>query len=87
MVYLPGQDVLLTYGPAPGKEAGPTLWAYRPGDNAWHRVAIALPAGIAPAVARGQNRALVYDPTHDLVLLVLGANDRSQSRIYALRFR
>jgi hypothetical protein len=87
MVYLPGQDVLLTYGPAPGKEAGAALWAYRPGENTWHRVALDPPAGVSPAVARGQNRALVYDPTRDLVLLVLGANDRSQSLVYALRFR
>ena len=87
IVYLPEQDVFLTYGPAPGKEPGAALWAYRPGENTWNRIAIMPPAGVAPAVARGQNRALVYDPTRDLVLLVLGANDRSQSLVYALRFR
>jgi len=87
MIYLPEQDVVLTYGPAPGKEASPALWAYRPQDNAWHRIAIDPPAGVTPAVARGQNRALVYDQARDLVLLVLGVNDRSQSQVFALRFR
>ncbi len=33
------------------------------------------------------NRALVYDPIRDLVFLVLGANDRSQSQVYTRRFR
>src|SRR4029077_18093460 len=87
MVYLPEQDVALTYGPAPGKEAAPALWAYRPGENTWQRIAIDPPAGVDPAVARGQNRALVYDPARDLVLLVLGVNDRSQTQVFALRFR
>jgi hypothetical protein len=87
MIYLPRQDVLLTYGPAPGNESGAALWTYWPNDNAWRRIAVDSPAGVAPTVARRQNRALVYDPARDLVLLVLGANDRSQSQVYALRFR
>lgn len=86
-VYLPEQDVVLTFGPAPGKEAGPALWAYIARDNAWQRVVIDAPPGIDPRLARGQNRALVYDPARDLVLAVLGANDRSQSLVYALRYR
>jgi hypothetical protein len=87
MVYLPGQDILLTYGPAPGKETGPALWVYRCQENTWQRVTMAMPPGAAPAVARGQNRALVYDPARDLVYLVLGAGDRAQSLVYALRFQ
>ena len=53
----------------------------------WEAASPVPPPGVAPAVARGQNRALVYDPARDLVLLVLGTNDRSQSRVYALRFQ
>ena len=34
----------------------------------------------------GQNRALVYDPARDLVLLVVTANDRAEARVYALRY-
>jgi hypothetical protein len=86
-VYLPDQDVLLTFGPAPGKESGPALWAYAGKDNAWRRIAIDAPPGIDPRIARGQNRALLYDTNRDLVLVVLGANDRSQSLVFALRYR
>lgn len=85
MVYLPKQDVVLTYGPAPGKEAGPALWAYRPVDNAWQRIAIAAPPDVSPSVARGQNRALVYDPERELVYLVVGSGNQAQTRVYALR--
>ena len=86
-VYLPGQDVLLTYGPAPGQERQPALWAYRGGENAWYRIALDPPPGIEPRAAAGQNRALVYDPSRDLVLLVVAANDRAEARVYALRYR
>jgi hypothetical protein len=86
-VYLPGQDVLLTYGPGPEKERLPALWAWRGEENAWHRIPIDPPPGIDPRLAGGQNRALVYDPARDLVLLVLGTHDRGDSRVYALRYR
>src|SRR5262249_7374600 len=58
-VYLPGQDVLLTYGPAPSGERGPALWAYRAAENSWHRISIDAPAGVEPRIAAHQNRALV----------------------------
>jgi hypothetical protein len=87
-VYLPGQDVLLTFGPAPERRTGPALWAYEPGANAWYRLSLAPPPGIDPRNAAGQNRALVYDPKRDLVLLVLGTGgDRGQASVYALRYR
>ena len=74
-VYIPGEDVFLTLGDA--------LWAYRPGVNRWERIDIAAPAG-----ASGQNRAMVYDPQRDLVLLLLGENgDDGTASVYALRFR
>ena len=57
MVYLPDADAALTYGPAPGKEPGAALWAYRCADNVWQRVSIDLPPGVAASVARSQNRA------------------------------
>jgi hypothetical protein len=87
MVYLPTHDVLLTYGPAPAKEAGPALWAYRCMDNTWQRISIESPPGVAASVARGQNRALVYDPARDLVYLVLGPGNQTKSLVYALRFQ
>lgn len=88
MVYLPDQDVVLTYGPAPEKRGGPALWAYQPGDNAWSRIEIEPPPGIAPSSAAGQNRALVYDAKRHLVLLVLGAGgDQGKTSIFALRYR
>jgi hypothetical protein len=78
--------VLLTFGPAPGQQAVPALWAYRPGENAWQRREMAPPPDIDPRTAAGQNRALVYDPKRDLILLVLGTGgDRGQAVVYALR--
>jgi hypothetical protein len=47
----------------------------------------ATPPGVAASVARGQNRAMVYDPARDLVYLVLGAGNQSASLVYALRFK
>lgn len=87
MVYLPKQDVLLTYGPDTGKAAGPALWVYHCSDNFWQRVPIAPPAEVALSVARGQNRALVFDPTRELVYLVLGAGNNSGSLVYSLRYQ
>jgi hypothetical protein len=74
-VYLPGQDVFLT--------VGATLWAYKVSQNAWHKIEIPSPPGAA-----GQNRAMVYDPQRDLVLLVLGTGgDSGKASVYALRYR
>jgi hypothetical protein len=74
-VYIPGEDVFLTFGDA--------LWAYKVGDNLWEKTDIPAPAG-----ASGQNRAMVYDPQRDLVLLVLGTGgDTGTASVYALRFR
>ena len=78
---------LETFGPAPGKERVPALWTYRGEENAWYRIDLAPPPGIEPRSAAGQNRALLYDPARDLVLLVLGASDRGNSLVYALRYR
>lgn len=75
VVYLPNEDVFLTFS----KE----LWAYRVRDNRWERTNIKAPPG-----AGGQNRAMVYDPQRDLVLLVLGdGGDTGTAAVYALRYR
>jgi hypothetical protein len=86
-VYLPAQDVLLTYGPDHGEGSGPALWTYRPTENVWRQVAITPPPGIDVRAAAGQNRGMVYDAARDLVLLVLGARDKGDTLVYALRYR
>jgi hypothetical protein len=87
-VYLPSQDVMLTYGPSPEKRSFPALWAYQVGANAWYRIEVAPPPGTDAALAAGQNRALVYDAKRDLVLLVLGTRgDQGQAQVFAMRYR
>jgi hypothetical protein len=72
-VYLPKQDVLLT-------QAGGATWVYEPGSNHWRRHDIPLVAG------NGPSRAMVYDPAHDVVLLVRAAGgDDGHAEVYALR--
>ena len=81
-VYIPAQDTLLVYG-------GPShTWAWTPGDNAWRKLAIPFASGADLAETAGQNRAMVYDPKRDLVLLVLGGRgDAGAASVYALRYR
>ena len=86
-VYIPGQDVFLTYGPAPEDRTLGAVWVYRPGENAWRRADISQVAGIEAARRASQNRALVYDPKRDLVLLVLGGGgDAGVTQVYAMRY-
>jgi hypothetical protein len=86
-VYLPGQDVMVTYGPSPEDRTRGAVWVYRPGENAWRRADIPQVTGIEPARRASQNRALVYDPKRDLVLLVLGeGGDAGLTQVYALRY-
>ncbi len=73
-VYLPREDVLLLYGSA--------LWAYKPGLNVWQRPDLPPIPNSRPT----QNRALVYDPDRDLVLLVL-APSGNPATVHALRYR
>jgi hypothetical protein len=88
MVYLPDQDVVLTFGPAPERNTGPALWAYHPADNVWHRQKLEPPPGVAPGTAAGQNRAMVADVKRDLVYLILGeGGDRGTASVFALRYR
>jgi hypothetical protein len=76
-VYLPRQDVFLTYGDG--------FWIWRPAENAWHRAEIPFD-GPPPRV--GENRAMVYDAKRDIVLLVLGERgDDGVAQVYALRYK
>ncbi len=87
-VYLPQEDVFLTYGPAPEGQNIPALWAYSVNENVWRRLDIPPMAEIEPAQRADQNRALVYDLKRDLVLLVLGTSgDDGNAVVYALRYR
>ena len=75
-VYLPRHDVFLTLGS--GRQ--PMLWSWSPARNGWRHLAI-------PDPATGQNRALVYDPKRDVLLLVAGTGGSSgEAAVYALRF-
>lgn len=86
-VYLPRADAFLTCGPAPENRAALAAWTYSAGENAWRRVEIPF-AAQAPRGAAGQNRAMVYDPKHDLVLLVLGTGgDEGKASVYAMRYQ
>ncbi|MCC6586925.1 MAG: hypothetical protein IT168_09560 [Bryobacterales bacterium] len=74
-VYMPGADVMLTYGSG--------LWEYAPATNRWRRLPIA-----EPRVRAGQNRAMVYDAAADTVLLVLGgAGDQGKATVFGMRYR
>ena len=81
-VYLPQDDVMLTYG-------GPdNTWAYTPSDNSWRKVTLPFDANDELSRHTSQNRAMVYDPRHDVVLLVLGGRgDMGQASVFALRYR
>jgi hypothetical protein len=87
-VYIPGDDTLLISRAAPAGSSEPEMWAYRPGENAWHRQPIPAREGIEPARWSGQNRAMVYDPKRGLVLLVLGTGGAAgRAFVWALRYR
>ncbi len=86
-VYIPGEDVLLTYGRSRRGEL-PPMWAYTAAENTWRRVEIPIREGEELHRRAGQNRAMVYDPQRGLVLLVLGARgDEGRAAVFALRYR
>ena len=87
-VYLQSEDVFLTYGPAPEDRNTPAVWALSVHENVWRRVEIPPMTGIEPERRASQNRAMVYDPKRDLVLLVLGTGgDEGRAFVYAMRYR
>ena len=87
-VYIPGQDVLLTFSWPAGHGDDPGVYAYRPAENRWYRAEIPPPPGRELRDIVQQNRAATYDPKHDLVLMVLGerGGDLEQAVVYALRY-
>jgi hypothetical protein len=87
-VYIPGEDAFLIYGPAPEDLTAPAVWVYKPDENTWRLLDIPPLSDIEPARGASQNRALVYDPKRDLVLLVLGSGgDAGDTLVYAMRYR
>lgn len=87
-VYLPGDDVVLIYGPSRKDRSRPALWEYNVGENVWRLVEIPPMTEVEPRHRASQNRAMVYDPKHDLVLLVLGSRgDAGPAVVFAMRYR
>lgn len=89
-VYLPDQDVFLTWSRQPGEAGGPATWAYYPVSNVWRRLDIPAPEGRDASVLIAQNRAVTYDPSRKLVLMVLGGEargNRGPVEVYALKYR
>jgi hypothetical protein len=82
--YLPKADALLISAPAPDQRDVLAVWVYTPGDNTWRRVTTSF-AGAAPRGASGQNRAMVYDPKRDLLLMVLGET-AGRAAVYGMRY-
>ena len=72
-VYFPGQDLFVTL--AAGRSSA--IWGWSPASNEWRQLSITAPA-------TGQNRALIYDPKRELMLLVYGSTDSSEATVAAL---
>jgi len=87
-VYIPGEDVFFTCGYPPDKNEESGVYVYRPGENAWYKVNIPPPPGRNIESVTTQNRAITYDPKHNLVLMVLGESqgDLDNAVVYALRY-
>jgi len=88
-VYLPSADVFFTCGYPPENHAKAGVYVYHLGRNSWYMVDIPLPEEVTQNMIAGQNRALTYDPEHNLVLMVLGerrGSDVGGVRVYALRY-
>jgi hypothetical protein len=86
-VYIPKDDVFLIYGPAGEEQGLPAMWIYKVNENSWRRVDI---QSVNPGEQgqSSQNRAMVYDPKRDLILLVLGTSgDEGTATVYAMRYR
>ncbi|MBN2288915.1 MAG: hypothetical protein JXQ83_06240, partial [Candidatus Glassbacteria bacterium] len=87
-VYLPAEDVFFTCGYAAGSQDNPGVYVYQVASNAWYRVEIPPPEGLEAWSVAQQNRALTYDPSHGLVLMVLGrqSGDLADAVVYGLRY-
>ena len=70
-MYIPGEDIFFTCSYPPGTDKA-SVYVYCPGENTWHRVNIPPPPGRDMRDIVAQNRAMTYDPRHNLILMVLG---------------
>ncbi|MEW5974976.1 MAG: kelch repeat-containing protein [Acidobacteriota bacterium] len=87
-VLIPKEDVLLVYEMTNRHACGWTVWAYHIGANRWQELAPSAPSGSRLPERIGQNAAMVYDPTHDVVLLVVGERgDEGKASVFALRYQ
>jgi hypothetical protein len=88
-VYLPEEDVFLTLGEStPERKSDFEMWAYEISHNAWNRVKIGWSDDAGALPVASQNRAMVYDPAHKIVFLVMGnGGDEGQASVYALKYR
>ncbi|HVN80875.1 MAG TPA: kelch repeat-containing protein [Terriglobia bacterium] len=87
-VYIPDADVFLTCSPASAKQSLSEMWGYRIDTNSWYHVQIPFDLETDAIRHANENRAMVYDPQHGLVLLVLGGDgNEGKASVYALKYR
>ena len=89
-VYLPKQDLFFTLGSPAANSEQVGIHVYSAAENTWRFLDIGPPQGKDLEVLLSQNRAVTYDPSRDLILMVLGernADDAGQAQVYALRIR
>jgi len=87
--YIAYEDAFFTCGYLPEKPEEAGIYIFRVGENAWYRVDIAPPPGKKMRGVVGQNRAIIYDPKHNLVLMVLGelsSGGLDNAAVHALRY-
>ena len=84
--YLPDDDMFLTAGSPEGDRSRSGIWAYHVGENRWYKRNIEPPEGRTMNDMLGQNRAWAYDPIHDIVFMIIGANDAGEALIYRMKF-
>ncbi|HRE52195.1 MAG TPA: kelch repeat-containing protein [Flavitalea sp.] len=86
-VYLEKDDTFLTFGGPGGDRTKAGFWAYRVGENRWHKLDIQPPAEKTMNQMFSQNKGWVYDPIHDRVWMVLGlTGDTGRAEMYGLKF-
>jgi hypothetical protein len=85
--YLPEHNVVLAFGRPRTNPQGLALYAYRLDDNSGTQLNLPMPRR-ASLDEYNENRAMVYDGRHDLVLLVLGeGGDKGKAAVYGLRYQ
>jgi hypothetical protein len=85
--YLPNRDVLLAFARVKSNPQRLALYVYRASDNSWTQSNIPMPRRVGLG-EDNENRAMVYDAKHNLVLLVLGeGGDTGKAAVYGMRYR